>query len=126
MIGTMMLATLIGQSPPDPPRRVVPGEKPETQAIYRQVKAGEQRIDALLERIVCPPGKPVTFMLKGKDGKVVRYSAPTLTSVEYIAHNPAFRGPVSCGSYAPPEHVYLTSKKVNGADRVVAIEFLPR
>jgi hypothetical protein len=68
----------------------------------------------------------VTFVLKGKDGKPVRFTAPTLTSVEYIAHNPEFRGPVSCGGYTPPEHVYLTSKKVNGADRVVAIEFLPR
>lgn len=126
MIATLLLAALSAQSPPDTPRRVVPGEKPETHAIYRQVKEGEQRLDALLQRIICPQGRPVTFVLKGKDGKVVRYTAPTLTSVEYIAHNPEFRGPVSCGGYTPPEHVYLTSKKVNGADRVIAIEFLPR
>lgn len=125
MISTVLLA-LIVQSPPDTPRRVVPGEKSETHAIYRQVKPGEERIDALLQRIVCPPGKPVTFMLKGKDNKVVRFTAPTLTSVDYIAHNPDFRGPVSCGGYTPPEHVLLTSKKLNGAVRVVAIEFLPR
>jgi hypothetical protein len=122
----VLLSAAIAQPPPAAPRRVVPGEKSETHAIYRQVKPGEQRIDALLQRIVCPPNRPVTFVLKGKDGKPVRFTAPTLTSVEYIAHNPEFRGPVSCGGYTPPEHVYLTSKKVNGADRVVAIEFLPR
>jgi hypothetical protein len=115
------------QGPPTepPPRRVVAGDHPEEKTIYREMKPGEERIDALLQRIICPPGRPVTFVLKAQD-RVVKYEAPRLDAVEYIAHNPKFRGPVSCGGYTPPEHVYLTSKKVNGADRPVAIEFLPR
>jgi hypothetical protein len=109
--------------PPDVPRRVVPGEESETRTIYRELKEGEERVEGQLQRIVCPPGKPVTFVVKAKD-KVVTYTAARLDAVEYIAHNPNFRGPVSCGGYSPPEHVYVTSKKVNGAIRPVAIEFL--
>jgi len=109
--------------PPDPPRRVVPGEQSETRTIYRELKEGEERVEGQLQRIVCPPGKPVTFVVKTRD-KVVTYSAARLDAVEYIAHNPNFRGPVSCGGYTPPEHVYVTSRKVKGAARPVAIEFL--
>src|SRR6185312_3794234 len=54
--------------------------------------------------------------VKAKD-KVMTYTAARLDAVEYIAHNPNFRGPVSCGGYTPPEHVYVTSKKVNGTVR---------
>jgi len=115
------------QAPPStPPSRVVPGAQPETKTIYREVKAGEQRMDALLRRIECPPGRPVSFVLQMKNKSVAKYAAPTLGSVEFIAHRPDFRGPVSCGGKTPPEHVFLTVKKVGGADRVVAVEFLPR
>ena len=110
-------------SPPDAPRRVVPGEQSETKTIYRELKEGEERVEGQLQRIVCPPGKPVTFVVKAKD-KVMTYTAARLDAVDYIAHNPSFRGPVSCGGYTPPEHVFVTSKKVNGATRPVAIEFL--
>ena len=108
------------------PSRVVPGAAPEVKTIYRDVKAGEERIDALLRRIECPPGRPVSFVLQLKDKRVARYAAPTLGAVEFIAHRADFRGPVTCGGKTPPEHVYLTYKKVGGADRVVAVEFLPR
>ena len=113
------------QSPPDTPLRVVPGDQSETRTIYRELKEGEERVEGQLQRIVCPPGKPVTFVVKAKD-KVTMYTAARLDAVDYIAHSPNFRGPVSCGGYTPPEHVFVTSKKVNGANRPVAIEFLPR
>lgn len=109
----------------DAPRRVVPGDHPETKTIYREVKEGEERVEGQLQRIVCPPGKPVAFVVKTKE-KVMTYTAARLDAVDYIAHNPNFRGPVSCGGYTPSEHVYVTSKKVNGTTRPVAIEFLPR
>lgn len=113
-------------SPPASPPRVVPGAQPETRTIYREVKPGEERVDALLRRIECPPGRPVSFVLQMHDKTVAKYAAPTLGSVEFIAHRPDFRGPVSCGGKTPPDRVYLTHKKVGGADRVVAVEFLPR
>lgn len=121
----VLLASSQAPTPTTPPR-VVPGAQPETKTIYREVKPGEQRVDALLRRIECPPGRPVSFVLQMSDKAVAKYSASTLGSVEFIAHTPDFRGPVSCGGKTPPERVFLTHKKVGGADRVVAVEFLPR
>jgi len=122
---TAHLPQASSQSPPDTPRRLVPGDQSETRTIYRELKEGEERVEGQLQRIACPPGKPVTFVVKAKD-KVMMYTAARLDAVDYIAHNPNFRGPVSCGGYTPAEHVFVTSKKVNGANRPVAIEFLPR
>jgi len=119
---TLLVSLAVGLQ--SPPPRVVPGSKPVTTPVYREVKPGEQRVEALLRRIDCPAGRPVVFTLQ-KDGKPLRYSAPTLTSVDFSAHTPTFRGPVSCGGRTPPDRVYLTWKNVGGADRVIAIEFLP-
>jgi hypothetical protein len=105
------------------PVRVVPGAQPETRTLYRAPKTGEQRIEGLLRRIECPPGRPVTFVLQMPDKTPAKYTAPSLASVEYIAHTPTFRGPVSCGGRTPPDRVYLTWRP--SAKRVVAVEFLP-
>ena len=122
----LLVLLALSQTPQSsPPPRVVPGALPETKTIYREVKPGEQRVDALLRRIECPPGRPVSFVLQMDDKSVAKYAAPTLGSVEFIAHRPDFQGPVSCGGKTPPERVFLTHKKVGGADRVVAVEFLP-
>ena len=102
---------------------MVPGEAPETRTTYRALKAGEQRVEARLRRIECPTGRPVTFVLQLPDGKPAKYSAPALASVDFIAHTPTFRGPVSCGGRTPPERVYLTWQ--TSSSRVVAVEFLP-
>jgi len=106
------------------PLRVVPGSAPETRTMYRPSKAGEERVEGLLRRIECPTGRPVTFVLQLPDKSPAKYSAPSLGSVEYIAHTPTFRGPVSCGGRTPPDRVYLTLLTAN--KRVVAVEFLPR
>ena len=124
MIIGLIAAVFIAQASTPDPVRVVPGEKPETKTIYRQVKTGEQRVEGLLRRIECPPGRPVAFVLDVKKTPA-RYAAPTLASVEFIAHTPTFRGPVTCGGKTPPERVYLTYKSVAGAPRVIAVEFLP-
>ena len=125
MMSTLLaLVWSVGLQATPPPERVVPGGKSVTLPVYREVKPGEQRIEAMLRRIDCPGGRPVVFTLQ-KDGKPLRYTAPSLTSVDFIAHTPTFRGPVSCGGRTPPDRVYLTWKTVSGADRVIAVEFLP-
>ena len=63
--------------------------------------------------------------MKLKDG-VGKYQAPQLDAVEYIAHTPSFRGPMSCGGRMPGDPVYLTWKPVGNTPRVVAVEFLPK
>src|SRR3982751_1333285 len=124
-IGLLLSVFITQATPPAPgPVRVVPGATPETKTIYREVKDGEQRVEGLLRRIECPPGRPVSFMLQAKD-KPLRFSAPTLASVDFIAHTSTFRGPVTCGGKTPPDHVYLTWKTVSGAPVAVAVEFLP-
>ena len=119
----MLLQTTAG-SPGQDPLRVIPGAQPETKTMYRASKPGEQRVEGLLRRIECPSGRPVTFVLQLPDKSPAKYSAPSLGSVEYIAHTPTFRGPVSCGGRTPPDRVYLTWLTAN--KRVVAVEFLSR
>ncbi|HEX9365679.1 MAG TPA: hypothetical protein VF921_03575 [Vicinamibacterales bacterium] len=107
------------------PRRVVPGDAPVVKPIYRDMKPGEERTQGLLQRVECPPGRPVTFVLKVKD-RVTKYQAPRLDAVEYIAHTPDFKGPMTCGGRMPGDPVFLTWKTVGSAPRVIAVEFLPR
>jgi hypothetical protein len=124
MVGTALAIVMLAQAPIDQgPVRVVPGATPETRTIYRPLKAGEERVEALLRRIECPAGRPVTFVVQMPDKTPAKYSAPTLGSVDYIAHTPTFRGPVSCGGRTPPDRVYLTW--ATPAKRVIAVEFLP-
>ena len=88
----LMLLVALSQAP----RRVAPDAPSAVQPVYREIKAGEERVEGLLQRVECPPGRPVTFVVKLKD-RVVKYQAPRLDAVEYIAHTPDFRGPMSCG-----------------------------
>ena len=113
------------QTAPGEPLRVSPDSSPETKTVYRAVKPGEERVEGLLQRVDCPPGRPVTFIMKLKDG-VAKYQAPRLDAVDYIAHTPSFRGPMTCGGRMPGDPVYLTWKTVGGAPRVIAVEFLPK
>jgi hypothetical protein len=123
----ILVVTLSMQPPATPPepRRVTPEASPAEKPVYRELNPGEQRIEGLLQRVECPTGRPVTFVVRLKD-RVAKYQAPRLDAVEYIAYTPDFRGPMSCGGRAPGDPVYLTWKTVGKAPRVVAIEFLPR
>jgi hypothetical protein len=57
--------------------------------------------------------------------KVERFEAARLADVEYIAHTPDFRGPMTCGGRGDGDRVRLTWKKDGDTRRVVAVEFLP-
>jgi hypothetical protein len=126
MVQLRIVAALLLVAPlvPQNPIRVVPGSTPTVKPVYRKLKPGEQSVRALLQRIDCPTGRPVTFILKG-EGRVLKYQAPQLTAVEYIAYRPDFSGRVSCGGRTPAEPVILTWKTVGTNDTAVAVEFLP-
>jgi hypothetical protein len=122
-----LIITLSMQPPatPQEPRRVTPDASPAEKPVYRELKEGEQRVEGLLQRVECPAGRPVTFVVKLKD-RVAKYQAPRLDAVEYIAYTPDFKGPMSCGGRGPGDPVYLTWKMVGSAARAVAVEFLRR
>ena len=115
---------LVLQSTP-PPVRIDPNAPPATRVMYREMKGGEVRVEGLLRRVECPTGRPVIFIMKVKEG-IAKYQAPRLDAVEYIAHTPSFKGPMSCGGRMSGDPVYLTWKTVDGSPRVVAVEFLSR
>jgi hypothetical protein len=120
----VMILLLQPPSAPPEPRRVVPQATPLEKPVYREVKPGEQRVEGLLQRVECPAGRPVTFVVKLKDS-VAKYQAPRLDAVEYIAHTADFKGPMSCGGRGKGDPVLLTSKPAGTNAQVVAIEFLP-
>ena len=120
-----VLVVLSLQPAPQPPLRVNPGGSPSVRTIYREIKAGERRVEGLLLRVECPAGRPVTFIMKTKDG-VAKYQAPRLDAVEYIAHTPSFKGPMTCGGRMAGDPVYLTWTTAGAGPRVVAVEFLPK
>jgi hypothetical protein len=107
------------------PRRIAPDRPGITKPVYRDVQRGEQRVEGLLLRVDCPRGRPVIFAVKVKD-RVAMYQALRLDAVEYIAHTPDFKGPMTCGGRMPGDPVFLTWKPVGTSQRVVAVEFLPR
>jgi len=125
LLSLFIALSLQAQSTPQEPRRVTPGASSVEKPVYRELKRGEERVEGLLQRVECPPGRPVTFVLKLKD-RVAKYQAPRLDAVEYIAYTPDFKGPMSCGGRAPADPVYLTWKTVGTTPRVVAVEFLRR
>jgi hypothetical protein len=120
---TFILA-LQSQPPPQEPRRIS-GTSTAKKPVYRELKPGEDRVEGVLQRVECPAGRPVTFVVKLKD-RVAKYQAPRLDAVEYIAHTPDFKGPMSCGGRGSGDRVYVTWKTVDKAPRAIAIEFLPK
>ncbi len=123
---SLVIALLLpGPSAAQEPRRVTPEAAPVPKPVYREVENGESRVEGFLQRVECPAGRAVTFVVKLKDS-VAKYQAPRLDAVEYIVYNPDFKGPMSCGGRGRGDPVYVTLKTVAGAPRVVVIEFLPR
>lgn len=105
------------------PIRINPGETGKAKPVYRETKTGETRVEGLLQRVECPPGRPVTFRLRVKD-KPERYEATRLADVEFVAHTPEFKGPFGCGGRAAGDRVFLTWKASGKTRTVVAVEFL--
>jgi len=122
---SLLLAVLLQSPVTQEPRRVGPGDSPAAKPVYRELKRGEERVEGLLQRVECPAGRPVTFVVKLKD-KVAKYQAPRLDAVEYFAHTADFKGPMMCGGRGPGDPVLLTWKTVKNLPHVVAVEFLPR
>jgi hypothetical protein len=119
LLAVWVLQATSGQEP----RRATPDQQPKP--AYRELKAGEEATEGLLQRVECPAGRPVTFVLKVKD-RPEKFEAPRLGDVEYIAHTPDFKGPMSCGGRGPGDPVRVSWKKAGTGRRVVAVEFLPR
>ena len=111
-------------SPEQEPRRVDPTKQSTAGPVLREPRKGESVIEGLLQRVECPRGRPVRFTLRVKDA-VERFEAPQLGDVEYIAHTPDFKGPMTCGGRGKGDRVRLTWKKATNTRRAVAIEFLP-
>ena len=122
LVITLLLQT---QAAPQQPPRVVPGESPAVKPVYRELKEGEERVEGLLQRVECPAGRPVSFVVKLND-RVAMYEAPRLDAVEYIAYTPDFKGPMSCGGRGKGDPVLVTWKAAGKQARAVAVEFLPR
>lgn len=120
----LIVSALFAQPlPAQEPKRVTP--EAETRPAYRELQLGESQVEGLLQRVDCPTGKPVSFVVRVKD-KPERFEAARLTDVEYIAHTPDFKGPMSCGGRGSGDRVLLTWTTAGTARRAVAVEFLPR
>lgn len=124
MTAVLIAAGLLLQQPSSP-LRVSPDAQGQEHPMYRALKPGERRAEGLLRRIVCQGRGPVTFVVKEKEA-VVQYTAPQLTSVEYIVYRKDFRGPVSCEGFGAGEPVYVTWKPEGKKQRAIAIEFRPK
>ena len=124
MTPLLFTAALLLQTPPPPPIRV-PDANGAERPSYRTVQPGEQRDEGLLRRIVCPARGPIALVVK-KDDKVVQYTAPTLTSIDFIVYRKDFRGPVTCEGFGAGMPVYVTWKAEGKSRRAIAVEFLPK
>lgn len=120
LVLALFLPPAAGQDPP----RIDATRAPGSQPTYRQPGKGESVLEGLLQRVECPRGRPVRFTMRVGE-KVERFEALQLTDVEYIAHTPDFKGPMTCGGRGKGDRVRLTWKKAGASRRVVAVEFLP-
>jgi hypothetical protein len=136
LITLLLVLVLQSSVAPQEPIRIPPTQRSTAAPPLREVRKGESAIEGLLQRVECPRGRPVRFTMRvGK--KVERFEAARLEDVEYIAHTPDFKGPMTCGGRGKGDRVRLTwtsaaaLKNTTLAEdentrRVVAVEFLPR
>jgi hypothetical protein len=95
--------------------------------IFRELQAGEQRVEGLLERIECPAGRPV-FHLKTPT-LALTFTATQLPAVDLISYRSDVTGSVTCGPFKEPLAVYVTWRPASdgsGARVAIAIEILPK
>jgi hypothetical protein len=95
---------------------------------YRQVQAGEQRIQGTLERIDCPAGAAARFMVRDAAG-LTPLEVARMADVDFISYRGDLTGSVSCGSLKEPMRVFVTWREGPPPGRqktVVAVEFLPK
>jgi len=95
---------------------------------FRQVQAGEQRLEGVLERIDCPTGAAARFMVRDASG-LTPLEVARMADVDFISYRGDLTGGVSCGPLKEPMHVYVTWREGPPPGRqktVVAVEFLPK
>jgi hypothetical protein len=130
----LTLLVLLTFAVPQEPLRI-----PSQAAKPRATQEGEQKTEGLLQRVECPTGRPVTFIVKTADS-VAKFQAPKLDAVEYTSATGDFKGPMTCGGRAAGDPVVVTWKE-EPADaatkggkparpaplpRAIAIEFTPK
>ena len=120
----LLLILAVPSSGAQEPPRADPTKPSTERPVYREPGKGESVIEGLLQRVECPRGRPVLFTLRVKSA-VERFEALQLADVDYIAHTPDFKGPMTCGGRGKGDPVRLTWKKAGSTRRVVAVEFLP-
>jgi hypothetical protein len=113
---------------PAPPRGSEgppPGvDRPGT-PVFREIGAGEERVEGVLTAIECRQGA-IVFHLDGQS-PATRLSAPSFDDVDFITYRSDLTGSVSCGPMKEPMRVYVTVGPAAGGERVVvAVEVLPR
>lgn len=118
-----------GRAPTDPGEaagRRTPAAFPFAQPIFRDLGAGERRLEGLLDRIECARTEAV-FHVRTTEGPV-RLTAARMDAVEFITYRDDLKGRVGCGPLPEPARVYVAwRQRADSAARVaVAVEFLPR
>jgi hypothetical protein len=95
--------------------------------VFRDLAAGEQRLEGMLERISCPDKAAVTFHVRTITGEET-LQAPKFEAVDFITYRDDLSGSINCGPLKAPMRVYVTWRQGAGPDvrTVVAIEFLPK
>ena len=91
-----------GEDPPPPPG----GDKPRvpeapTRPVFRGLQAGEERVEAVLERIECLRGGGGVFHLKA-GGVGVTVTSPRMDDVDHITYRDDLSGKVECGPLKEP------------------------
>jgi hypothetical protein len=109
------------------------GDKPgvpiaPTRPVLRQLQAGEERLEGVLESIECLRGGGGVFHLK-TGGVAVTVTTPKMKEVDHITYRDDLSGNVECGPLNQPMAVYVTWRPATDKSRAkvaVAIEYLPK
>ena len=98
----------------------------DVRPIFRDLQAGEQRLEGMLERIECSRAGAPVFHVRSADGQI-RASAARLEAVDFVSYRDDIAGSVGCGPLKPPLSVYLTWRAGKADEKIaVAIEVLPK
>jgi hypothetical protein len=110
----------------------VDADKPRTTSApkfrpdFRALQAGEQRLDGMLERIDCAPGRLPTLRVRVA-AEIVEVEGQ-MSAVQFITYRDDLTGGVTCGQRTPM-HVYVTWREGTSPRHekvAVAVEFLPK
>jgi hypothetical protein len=107
-------------------RKTAPETPKDFQPVYRKLEAGEQRLEAVLERVECLKSGAAIFHLRTAGGST-RAAAPQMTQVDFITYREDVTGEISCGKLPKPLPVIVSWRPAEGQASTkiaVAIEFV--